>query len=462
MSKKRRHLRQNRAANVTANRTSAQNVSVTVPEAARLLGTDPRTVKRYRASGKLSGYVTPGGHWRISRASIDSILHGGPQPAASAATVPSVASAKSRVDEINSQIAEERAIATLEELRLARVDRNQAKRRQEEREQAEAEELRHADQSDRSEREELLRSQRIEQASTRARRKYEREKLADALRMLPADLPEHAVISITAALRENIAGLYEEDDEVADRLVAATVSRMIRPHMKRKDAEAIASHAINRCLSVLAKAYARQPLSKWQIKARNQAVAAVMDLPDPASPEEMATAAISAVAEVNREFEHGERLQSWISQIPYTLARSLPLAGQDDRETARRTVETAYLQLPVGATPYEFESARNAALEPFLATEKTAQLRKSEADAKSRAEFDADFLLLPGVVAYLAELESAPDGWDFEGSRHKIAEQIKQEIRPALIADLPLDPGAGRARVQELVDEWIEAHCETA
>jgi hypothetical protein len=38
-----------------------------------------------------------------------------------------------------------------------------------------------------------------------------------------------------------------------------------------------------------------------------------------------------------------------------------------------------------------------------------------------------------------------------------------QFIRPTLIApDLPLDTSAGRARVEQLVDDWIEQHANAS
>ena len=63
------------------------------------------------------------------------------------------------------------------------------------------------------------------------------------------------------------------------------------------------------------------------------------------------------------------------------------------------------------------------------------------------------------VSSYLEKLESDPDGWDFEGQRYKYAQKIKQEIRTALIEDLPLDLTAGRERVEQL--KWLAAHWES-
>lgn len=45
-------------------------------EAADLLRVDARTVKRWAQSGKLAGFRTPGGHWRISEGSVRAMQRG--------------------------------------------------------------------------------------------------------------------------------------------------------------------------------------------------------------------------------------------------------------------------------------------------------------------------------------------------------------------------------------------------
>ena len=42
-------------------------------EAATLLRVDARTVKRWAHQGKLTGFRTPGGHWRIAESSVRAI-----------------------------------------------------------------------------------------------------------------------------------------------------------------------------------------------------------------------------------------------------------------------------------------------------------------------------------------------------------------------------------------------------
>lgn len=45
-------------------------------EAAALLRVDGRTVKRWAQQGKLDGFRTPGGHWRIDEEAVRRMLHG--------------------------------------------------------------------------------------------------------------------------------------------------------------------------------------------------------------------------------------------------------------------------------------------------------------------------------------------------------------------------------------------------
>ena len=245
------------------------------------------------------------------------------------------------------------------------------------------------------------------------------------------------------------------DEEVAGRVVGATVAAFVQPHIRRQSAEQIAVYAL-RHLNTFAKSYAGQPKSKWELRARKEAIAAVVSLPDGATSADMTDVALGAVDAINHEFEHSDKISKLTTYLPRALSQLLPLASSEKLETARKAVESAYAELPVGAGDLALESARNAALQPFLAEEREARLSKDAADAKSRLEFEADYVHLARVAPYLAELEASPDGWDFEGQRLKYAEKIKQEIRATLLQDLPLDPGAGRARVEELVNEWLQ------
>ena len=45
-------------------------------EAAKLLRVDAKTVKRWLQKGKLTGFQTPGGHWRVSQESVHELQRG--------------------------------------------------------------------------------------------------------------------------------------------------------------------------------------------------------------------------------------------------------------------------------------------------------------------------------------------------------------------------------------------------
>ena len=46
---------------------------LTPTEAARLLGSSPDSVRRWCEQGRIPGYRTPGGHWRIARKDLDQV-----------------------------------------------------------------------------------------------------------------------------------------------------------------------------------------------------------------------------------------------------------------------------------------------------------------------------------------------------------------------------------------------------
>lgn len=48
-------------------KTLASPAILTPTEAARLLGASPDSVRRWCEQGRIPGYRTPGGHWRIAR-----------------------------------------------------------------------------------------------------------------------------------------------------------------------------------------------------------------------------------------------------------------------------------------------------------------------------------------------------------------------------------------------------------
>ena len=463
----RRQPVQNGAATRAATRHIAGDTPISVAEAARTLGTDRRTVRRYIETGSLPAYQTPGGQWRIPPAGIEAIRQGsgpGPSTIATLATSSPLAAKNTRVEELTVDIAEERALTTLQQLR---DEKQEAKHRQEEAAQAKEDEQRRVREEDRRERKQRRQEQEREQAAARARRDFEDEKVALALSVVPRDLSEDVVIDVTQAVREKLQELYQSSDDVADRIVIEIARKVSRPYIRLKEAQKATGKALEE-LSFLARSYSGSALTEWEIRARQYADEAIAKLPETATPEQMVSAARAAGKSADAEYRHNENCQSALVCIEQYVARILPYAGSQERAQAETAVRDAVTGLAVGASRSQIEAARDVVLEPFItaeakrrserqATAAKAQADREAAEAKAKLEREAD-LYLYRVNFYLGELEARPGGWDFAGKQYQCAQQIKQEIRAGLIAELPLDPIAARKRVEKLVDDWLVNH----
>jgi excisionase family DNA binding protein len=60
---------------------------ITASEFARRLGVDKATAVRWLHAGKVQGWQTPGGHWRIAESEVERVRSHGRTPAAAASSV---------------------------------------------------------------------------------------------------------------------------------------------------------------------------------------------------------------------------------------------------------------------------------------------------------------------------------------------------------------------------------------
>jgi excisionase family DNA binding protein len=439
------------AANVAASRPTAGDMPLTVAQAARLLGADPRTVRRFIASGELPAYQTPGGQYRIPAAGVDAIRQGrsaAPAPTSVAAnSFPNAAAAsKSRVEQLNAEIAERRASKVLKQL----DDEEQAEKDAVE---AEAAEQRRRDDEARIEREQRQQEQRNARREARIRADWEAEKLEIAIGTLPRDIPNEIVFEVTQAVRQKLPELYSgTPEDVVDRCVMGIAVSLSRPWIRSKKAEAIAAAIVPKTFNCLTP-------DDWRARAKENAIAAIVRLPDAASEQSMVLAATAAVRQTDTEYRHSQVLDWALEGVRCRLLpRVLAHSSAESRAAAEDAVRTVFERLPIGASQAAFDTARDTALAPFLAAESQLKAAHDAGAAKASMESQAD-LHLYRVEAYLAQLETRADGWDFEvGERSKYAARIRQEIRPTLIEKLPLDLTAGRKLVESLVDEWLAEH----
>lgn len=380
----RRQSVQNGAANGAANRHIAGDTPISVTEAARILGTDRRTIRRYIETGTLPAYQTPGGQWRIPPAGAEAIRQGSsshPSATATPAASSPLAAAKARVEELRLEIELEKALTTLQELRDEKED---AKRREQEATQAKEEEQLRIQEEDRRERKQRRREQEREQAAARTRRDFEDEKVGLALSVVPRDLPEEVIIDVTQAVREKLQELYQSSDDVADRIVIAIARKVSRPYIRFKEAQKAAGKALEE-LSFLARSYSGSPLTEWEIRAKQYADEAIAKLPETATPEQMVSAARAAGKSADAEYRHNENCQSALVCIGQYVARILPYAGSQERAQAEAAVRDAVTGLAIGASRSQIEAARDVALEPFIAAEARRRSERQAAAAKAQA-----------------------------------------------------------------------------
>jgi hypothetical protein len=415
-------------------------------------------------------YQTPGGQWRIPPAGVEAILqgsgHGPPATATSnhSASQPStiLRQKKEHVEELNLTLQEKRAKIALQELDAEQRERaEQQDAAQRAREQQEKHMRQDSEAAGIRRRHDHKEAQREERAA-RARLEWESHWLRLALTNVPSEL----TVDVQHAVRQSLSEMYEYADDVVAAAVRATVEKALTPWRRAQAAATAANEARNQ-LSFFARGYGGTP-SEWELRATESAKAAIAKLPETATLEQMISAARTAGKSVYDEYLHSENCRSALVGIEGRIAGLLRSASSQEKAKAEHAVRTAFAGLPVGASKSEFDAARDAALESFIAAETQRRSEREVAaaeeratreavEAKARLESEADTHLYR-VNSYLGELQAKPDGWDFEGQQYKYAQEIKQEIRPTLIEYLPLDLTAGRERVEDLVDEWLANH----
>jgi excisionase family DNA binding protein len=458
----------NRAAIALSDPALASSVEmISSAQAARRLGVDVRTIRRYIEQGKLRASRTPGNHVRILLADVEAKIHPNVSNPTAATVSNFLQTKKQQVEELNLDLQAEKAKAALRELRQ---ESESASRREEEAEQSAQQQQRDEDRRRRSEAvadAERRRQDRTDaQARSRAeaaRRDWEDEKLHVALGSLPHGVPEEIILDVTEAVQEKLQTLSEYDEALVDRVVSVIARQICRPYMRRTEIDRAAAEALLE-LPMLARSYLGRP-TEWQLRARELAAGAVSKLPDGATFEEMSCVARVIGKQVAEEYAHSEKSTWRLNGVRSSLAGLLAYSSNPERAKAEQAVRSAFSQLRVGANDFEFNAARDEALAPFLRAEADAKTAQEAAAAKSRVareaeeakrkiERDAD-LHLYRVSSYLVELEADQDGWDFEGKRYELSEKIKRAIRESLIQELPLSPIAAQERVEELVDEWL-------
>ena len=444
----------------TERKTVVSDHLLSASEAANILGVSTRAFRNYVAQRTITPHSqTPGGHQRFLRRDLETFQ-------APAQASPVLRHKRERVEELNLEFQEKKAELALQKLQDEQLEREAEIQAQEEQAHQDA------DAEARRKREVLLQARAAARAK-QARQDWEAEWLREMLKPLPRDLPAQLRLDVIEILRQNLPELYDNHaghaEDIVYTVLRAAVDEVMAPWIHSKAVARAAAEAIKE-LPIGATSSTWNEVSEWERRAREEALAAVADLPDGATFEQFVGAARTAGRQVARLYDHQETADAVTAQTTWSLPRRLAFSSPQSREQAAQAVRAAIAEVPIGASRAELEQARDAALAPFAAADAQARMEReatrqveaqqqqaSAAIARREAEAKKH---LDRVFSFLTELQADPNGVDFgAGKLFQYAKQIAEEIKPELLEDLPLDFLAGRRRVEELVNEWVASHC---
>jgi hypothetical protein len=396
-------------------RSPAQSELLSASQARQVLGVSARAFRNHVAQRKITPAAkTPGGHWRFRRQDLETFQ-------APAQPSPLLRDKRERVEELNAELQLKKAQMALRELtdeERRRTEREEAESQAQE-EQARMVQREAAADAARRERERAR-----DRAAARAeqmRQDWEAEWVREMLRILPRDLPPQLRLEVVDVLRQELSELYESHagnaEDIVETILRAAVQKTLQFWKRSQDVTKAAAEAVEE-LNLFAKASFGAP-SEWEFRAREEALAAIEELPETATLEQMGAAARFAGRHVNQAFLAAEE------------------AARQAQERIRRDA-----QAEVTRREREWEQAR--------ARERAEQ----EVQQESRKHLER-------VFSYIIELQADPDGFDFgnAGELYQCSKQIAADIAPDFREDLPLDFLSGRRRVEELVDKWLASHC---
>ena len=283
--------------------------AMSMAEAAASLGVSVPTVRQMVARGQLVAFRTPGGHLRFTTDSVRAAK--GESLPAPPGRVPSssLQNRRERVEELNLEATELRAQRQLDTLRREQ-EQEEAERT------AEAEELREERRNQsraivldrqraaREEAEQRSRRQAAEEAQSQ-RERFVSSWLEVCLKELPAGIPPALRLEVVNTLTEFLQECHLKEARTIAQVAAATVADVLAPWRREQDIAAVIEDA-STALPLAAQGLSWSP-TEWDLRARQASFAAIAELRDSGSLEQIRTAARLAVKGVLEQYRAQER-----------------------------------------------------------------------------------------------------------------------------------------------------------
>jgi hypothetical protein len=244
-------------------------------------------------------------------------------------------------------------------------------------------------------------------------------------------------MEVHTMVQEALSGLQpSQPAAITQRLVDAAVHRALGPWTRKQEMERALQAGMNKLSWNIRYGSEHAGLKQ---RAWDAAVAAVRQVREEASYNEMETAAVQAVQPMIRECEYQEACQRIVGRIYiYDATREV-------QEAAKEAVRKALAAMPIGAEPKQLEKAGETAVAPY----KVAVAKRKE---RARVAWKADYQV-DHIARYL-EKEYEFDGRN--GEMRREADRLRPLIREALIDELVENPAMSADEIRKSIEDQID------
>jgi hypothetical protein len=301
-----------------------------------------------------------------------------------------------------------------------------------------------ADEEAQREAEQSEAERRQKEAADAARRREERDN--EWLRYAMCRVPYDARGQVEREIHEQVQAALDEirlgePDIVVERVVDATVAKVLKPWRRRQNiAEAIED--ARRSLPSGMRYSSLEPTA-WESQASQAAAKALEDVRPDAPYDEMRAAAREAVMAVIAAFELDRAEQrakreaeerskqdrdqrARLLQYPWLrLPYDMPA---EHEKAALLASQKAFAALPEGTSEPDLRAARDRVVKPFL--DAHTQRKRKEA------------LITAGMQQVLPSIQRLEEQWEFEKTAWTLSQEISEPIRKALQEVLTGDENA--------------------
>jgi hypothetical protein len=279
----------------------------------------------------------------------------------------------------------------------------------------------------------------------RRRRKWLDSWIHYALRSRPLGAPREIELEIHQAVQVALASLHPDQPRyTTQRLVDATVEKVLRPWKREKEIRSAIESAISRLPWDIQ--YGQEWAAVKQ-RAWEAAAAAVAKLPADASSSEMQQVAWLAVQPMAREYEHEQACRRIVGRV------YIYNATREEADEAKEAVRQALAELPIGASQQQMEKAGESALAPYKAAvirrQEEARLESEKQSRRRAAEWKVD-LRISHIERYLQQ------EYDYDGEYQEMrsdADRLRPLIRAALIDELMENPDMSNDDIRESIED---------